>query len=171
MKEIKLKINGMMCEGCENRVKSAVSLIEGVEKVEADHNTGIVIVTSKEDIDISKIKEKIIDIGYEIEEFKIMGETFTVDEKNGPTTQEIQNKINTEYPFKIKIEKDDTQLSEGKGNGKFVISLDWDFEAETENGDEIDTEWGNKAYEFYSLHPGENSIEIKMTLMATQKAE
>ena len=68
MKEIKLKINGMMCEGCENRVKSAVSLIEGVEKVDADHNTGIVTLTSKEDIDISKIKEKIIDIGYEIEE-------------------------------------------------------------------------------------------------------
>ena len=68
MKEIQLKINGMMCVGCENRVKSAVSLIEGAEKVEADHNTGIVIVTSKEDIDISKIKEKIIDIGYEIEE-------------------------------------------------------------------------------------------------------
>lgn len=68
MKEIKLKINGMMCAGCENRVKSAVSLIEGVEKVDADHNTGIVTVTSKEDLDISKIKEKIIDIGYEIEE-------------------------------------------------------------------------------------------------------
>ena len=68
MKETKLKINGMMCTGCENRVKSALSLIEGVEKVDADHNTGIVTVTSKEDIDISKIKEKIIDIGYEIEE-------------------------------------------------------------------------------------------------------
>ena len=68
MKEIKLKINGMMCAGCENRVKSAVSLIEGVEKVEADHNTGIVTVASKEEIDISKVKEKIIDIGYEIEE-------------------------------------------------------------------------------------------------------
>ena len=68
MKEIKLKINGMMCAGCENRVKSAGSLIEGVEKVDADHNTGIVTVTSKEDLDISKIKEKIIDIGYEIEE-------------------------------------------------------------------------------------------------------
>ena len=70
MKEIKLKINGMMCAGCENRVKSAVSLIEGVEKVDADHNTGIVTVTSKEDLDITKIKEKIIDIGYEIEEKK-----------------------------------------------------------------------------------------------------
>ena len=67
MKETILIVNGMMCGGCENRVKSAVSLIEGVEKVDADHNTGIVTVTSKEDIDISKIKEKIIDIGYEIE--------------------------------------------------------------------------------------------------------
>lgn len=68
MKETKLKINGMMCAGCENRVKSAVSLIEGVENVDANHNTGMVTVTTKEDLDISKIKEKIIDIGYEIEE-------------------------------------------------------------------------------------------------------
>ena len=68
MKELKLKINGMGCGGCENRVKSALALIEGVEKVEADHNTGIVTVISKNDIDISKIKETIIDIGYEIVE-------------------------------------------------------------------------------------------------------
>ena len=59
MKETKLKINGMMCEGCENRVKSAVSLIEGVEKVDADHNTGIVTVTSKEDLDIMGYKNKL----------------------------------------------------------------------------------------------------------------
>ena len=76
--------------------------------------------------------------------------------------------MNTEYPFKIKIEKDDTLLSEGTGNGTFTISLDWEFES---GDDEADTNWGNRAYEFYSLHPGENSIEIKMTLMATQKEE
>lgn len=107
-------------------------------------------------------------LGYEIEEFKVMEETFTVDEKNGPTTQDIVDKMNTEYPFKIKIEKDDILLSEGTGDGKFTISLDWDFES---GDDETDTTWGNKAYEFYSLHPGENSIEIKMTLKATQKEE
>ena len=107
-------------------------------------------------------------LSYEIEEFTVMGEKFTVDEKNGPTTQDIVDKMDTEYPFKIKIEKDDTLLSEGTGNGKFTISLDWDFES---GDDETDTNWGNKAYEFYSLHPGENSIEIKMTLIATQKEE
>ena len=68
MKEIKIKINGMVCEGCENRVKSVVSSINGVEEVEANHNTGIVIVKTKEDLDISQIKEKIEDIGYEIVE-------------------------------------------------------------------------------------------------------
>ena len=68
MKETKLKINGMMCGGCENRVKNALSEIDGVKSVEADHNTGIVVINSKKDLDIAKIKEQIIDIGYEIVE-------------------------------------------------------------------------------------------------------
>ena len=68
MKELKLKIDGMVCGGCENRVKSALALIDGVESEDANHNTGIVTVKSKEDLDISQIKEKIIDIGYEIVE-------------------------------------------------------------------------------------------------------
>lgn len=110
-------------------------------------------------------------LSYQIEEFDVMGEKFIVNEKNGPTTQDIVNKMNTEYPFNIKIEKDDSLLSEGTGNGKFTISLDWDFESDSEDGDELDTIWGNKAYEFYSLNPGKNSIEIKMTLIATQKEE
>ena len=68
MKELKLKVSGMVCGGCEKRVKTALSEINGVESVDANHNTGIVTITSKEDIDVSKIKEKIIDIGFEIVE-------------------------------------------------------------------------------------------------------
>lgn len=68
MKELKLKVSGMVCGGCESRVKTALSEINGVESVDANHNTGIVTITSKEDIDVSKIKEKIIDIGFEIVE-------------------------------------------------------------------------------------------------------
>ena len=68
MKELKLKVSGMVCGGCENRVKAALSEINGVESVDANHNTGIVTITSKEDIDVSKIKERIIDIGFEIVE-------------------------------------------------------------------------------------------------------
>ncbi|MEI3411397.1 MAG: heavy metal-associated domain-containing protein [Clostridia bacterium] len=68
MKELKLKINGMACEGCENRVKSALLLIDGVESVDANHTTGMVIINLKKDLDIAQIKEKITDIGYDIVE-------------------------------------------------------------------------------------------------------
>ena len=64
MKELKIKINGMVCGGCENRVKIALSEISGVES--ADHNTGIVTIKSEKDLEIAQIKEKIIDLGYEI---------------------------------------------------------------------------------------------------------
>ena len=37
MEEIILKVEGMHCSGCENRVKSALSQIDGIESVEASH--------------------------------------------------------------------------------------------------------------------------------------
>ena len=66
MKETKLKINGMMCEGCENRVKNAIKNIEGVENVTADHNTGKVIIISNNEVSEEIIKETLEDIGYEV---------------------------------------------------------------------------------------------------------
>lgn len=68
MKELNLKINGMVCEGCENRVKSALLLLNDVESVDANHNTGIVTIKSGKNLNVSEIKEKIIDLGYEIVE-------------------------------------------------------------------------------------------------------
>ena len=68
MKEIVLKVNGMVCEGCENRVQNALKTIDGVENVVANHNTGIVTITSKDEISESVVKEKIEDIGFEVVE-------------------------------------------------------------------------------------------------------
>ena len=66
MKEFKIKINGMVCGGCENRVKTALLEINGVESVDANHNTGIVTIKAENDLEIAQIKERIIDLGYEI---------------------------------------------------------------------------------------------------------
>ena len=66
MKEIILKVNGMMCGGCENRVKNAVGNIEGVESVTADHTTGKVCVTANEDVSKELIQETLEDVGYEV---------------------------------------------------------------------------------------------------------
>ena len=66
MKETILNVNGMMCGGCENRVKNAVQNIDGVESVSADHNTGKVIVIKNKNISKNIIIETLEDIGYEI---------------------------------------------------------------------------------------------------------
>lgn len=68
MKKLEIKINGMVCGGCENRVKNALSTIEGIESVEANHNTGIVTIKAEKDLDMVQIKERIVDLGFEIVE-------------------------------------------------------------------------------------------------------
>jgi len=66
MKETIIKVNGMVCEGCENRVQNAIKAIKGVKKVVANHKDGVVTVVAKETVLESQIKEKIEDLGFEI---------------------------------------------------------------------------------------------------------
>lgn len=68
MKEIIIKVEGMMCEGCEKRIQNAVSMIEGVAKVIANHEEGTVTVTCNEAVDVNVIKEKIENIGFDVKE-------------------------------------------------------------------------------------------------------
>ncbi len=67
MKETIINVKGMVCNGCENRVKNALKTIDGVEEVEANYTNGIVKVTSKDEVEESTLKDKIEDIGFEVE--------------------------------------------------------------------------------------------------------
>ena len=68
MKELTFNVEGMMCNGCENRVQNALKTIDGVENVVANHVDGTVVVTLNKEIDEVVIKEKLEDIGYEVKE-------------------------------------------------------------------------------------------------------
>ena len=68
MKETIIKVEGMICNGCEKRVQNALKTIEGVEKVIANHTNGTVTVTSKNEVDEIVMKEKIEDIGFKVKE-------------------------------------------------------------------------------------------------------
>ena len=65
MKEIQIKVNSMVCGGCENRVKNALSTLDGVESIEASHKIGIITVISNKEIERLVIEEKINDLGFE----------------------------------------------------------------------------------------------------------
>ena len=71
MKEIELKVTGMHCGGCENRVKNAVSDIKGVKAVTADHEACKVNVEFKKDVDetvVEEVKEAIERLDFKVEE-------------------------------------------------------------------------------------------------------
>lgn len=63
MKEVILKVQGMACEGCENRIQNALKNMEGIEKVVANHKEGTVTVAANETL-INDIKEKIEVLGF-----------------------------------------------------------------------------------------------------------
>lgn len=64
MKEITLKVEGMVCNGCENRVVNALKNLEGVSEVEASFQKKIV--TVKGNVKTEKVEEKIEDLGFKV---------------------------------------------------------------------------------------------------------
>ena len=66
IKSYRLKVKGMMCMGCENRVKNALENIDGVSNVKANHKDGTVEFDTQDDTLINVIKETINDLGFKV---------------------------------------------------------------------------------------------------------
>ena len=66
--KIEIRISGMSCTGCENRVENVLKNVENVESVNANYNTGIVEIETNDikNLDIDVIKEILEDLGYDI---------------------------------------------------------------------------------------------------------
>ena len=66
IKNYRLKVKGMMCMGCENRVKNALENIDGISNVKANHKDGTVEFDTQDDTLINAIKETINDLGFKV---------------------------------------------------------------------------------------------------------
>ena len=66
--KIEIRISGMSCTGCENRVENVLKNIENVKSVNANYNTGIVEIETNDikNLNIDVIKETLEDLGYDI---------------------------------------------------------------------------------------------------------
>jgi Cu2+-exporting ATPase len=64
-KEMKIKVNGMMCAHCEAHVKKALEAIDGIQEAVASHEENLVTITSSKDIDEASIKAAVEGAGYE----------------------------------------------------------------------------------------------------------
>ena len=62
-----LKIDGMMCGMCEAHMNEVIRRNVKVKKVTSSAKSGETVVISEEELDIPLIKEKIREIGYELQ--------------------------------------------------------------------------------------------------------
>jgi len=63
-----LKIEGMMCEHCEARVKKALEAVPGVESAVADHAAGTAVVTLSAPVEDEKLRAAV-----EAQDYKVLG--------------------------------------------------------------------------------------------------
>lgn len=64
--EIILNVKGMVCGGCEKRVKNSLKELKEVKKVKADYKNEKVTVVLKEEIDKKILEDKIEDLGFSV---------------------------------------------------------------------------------------------------------
>ena len=115
------------------------------------------------DVNVKNEGEMKAKLDYEIRTIRIMDDNYIVSDTL--SSQEIENQIKQKYPFKINIISNDSKMDPNGGTGNFKIIVSWDYES---GDDSKDTEYGNKAYQFYKDNPDEKSIEMNLILKAVQ---
>lgn len=66
MKEIRVKIEGMTCQHCVERVKKAIYSLEGISHVEVSLQEGIAKISMEQDIPLHVIKSAVEEWGYRV---------------------------------------------------------------------------------------------------------
>lgn len=61
-----ISVTGMSCNGCEQNVENALQTIEGITRVDADHEDDTVEVVAEDDVGDEDIEAAIEDAGYDV---------------------------------------------------------------------------------------------------------
>ena len=66
MERKRMAVSGMSCTGCEQRVENALRALDGVTRVEADHEGGSVEVVVADGTTDDELASTIRDAGYDV---------------------------------------------------------------------------------------------------------
>lgn len=65
MDQYELTVEGMSCAGCEETLTSALQRVDGVHRVDADHEAGTVAVAAADGTE-NAVREAIHEAGYDV---------------------------------------------------------------------------------------------------------
>lgn len=103
-------------------------------------------------------------LSYIYDSLTVLGQKYSVGD--GYTQEELNNIIENNFPFKIKVAINNDNLESQDGYGLFIITIEWPYES---GDDELDTFWGQQAYSYYEANPDEAGLKLHLTLIAQQQ--
>lgn len=119
--------------------------------------------TVVEDVEIENMGDSNAMISYDIASASILNEdNYTI--ANDITSDYVEDKLSHDYPFHININLSRKYALKKGGKSSFRVSVWWPLDSGNDN---LDSEWGNKAYEYKNNNEG-SSIKVSINLKAEQ---
>lgn len=115
-------------------------------------------------VELTNSGETYASISADIVKASIMGEVYDT-ENSSLTPEQLKQSLIYDYPFVIQCSFNKLEVEPG-GTATFTLSVVWPYESS--KGDEVDTYWGDKAYQFHQENPDLPCIELKVQITATQ---
>ena len=81
------------------------------------------------------------------------------------TSSELITKLSNDYPFKIEFLVSSEIIDAEYGSSTYTLKVSWLYES---GNDELDTEWGARAYQFKENNSSTPSIELEAKINVIQ---
>ncbi len=114
-------------------------------------------------LDVKNNGEVAASLKYKIKSVRVLDKTYEVSETT--TSENLENMLKTNFPFVIEITTSSDNISAKDGSATFNIVMKWPIDS---GDDAKDTDWGQKAYEYYKLNPDGSCIHIELEITAKQ---
>lgn len=126
--------------------------------------------TVSEKVDINNMGDSDAEISYKIESARILDEDLV-----GLDPLALEDKLSHDYPFHLNINLSNNYATAKDGHSQIEVSVSWPLDS---NNDELDSEWGNKAFDFqksendkFNLDPNyqiRSSLKVVISVKAEQ---
>ena len=127
--------------------------------------------TYSESVELSNTGDLDARVTFTVHSITIMGETHSIEDPEyanlaDPATA-LDTYIRNTYPFVINYSTTDTVIAAETGHMDLNFSVSWAYES---GDDDLDTYWGEKAYEYAQAHPGEDMLHMVLDVHVIQLA-
>ncbi len=113
-------------------------------------------------VDVTNNGETDATLSYSYKSVTIFGTTYAVGQ--GYTANQLKQMMENDNPFKMSVTYTTADVT-STNSGQYTITITWPFES---GDDDLDTQWGEQAYDFLTANPGADCLTIVLELIASQ---